>query len=83
MLLPFMKIPHLTYLAHVTNPFLIALKCILSKEIEDIIKSLKTKASYGYDEISTRILEVSSLYISSPFNILVQSNAGNLYFHKD
>jgi hypothetical protein len=35
----------------------IALKCISSKEIEDIIKSLKTKNSYGYDGISTKILK--------------------------
>ena len=29
-------------------------KCTTTKEIERIIKSLKAKNSYGYDEISTK-----------------------------
>jgi len=37
-----------------------------SKEIEDITKSLKTKNSRGYDEISTKILKCGIYYISSP-----------------
>ena len=32
-------------------------KCTTTKEIEQIIKSLKTKNSCGYDEISTKILK--------------------------
>jgi hypothetical protein len=32
-------------------------------DIRKIIKSLKTKSSYGYDEISTKMLKVSMLYI--------------------
>jgi len=35
-------------------------------EIEKIIHSLKCKNSYGYDEISSRILEASTPYVSSP-----------------
>ena len=35
-------------------------------EIEKIINSLKCKNSYGYDEISTRLLKASTPYISSP-----------------
>jgi hypothetical protein len=35
-------------------------------ETEKIIKSLKSKNSYGYDEISTRILKVSAPYVLSP-----------------
>jgi hypothetical protein len=35
----------------------INLKCVSSKETEDITKSLKIKNSHGYDEISTRILK--------------------------
>jgi hypothetical protein len=38
----------------------INLKFLSSKEVENIIKSLKTKNSAGYDEISTRLLKISS-----------------------
>jgi len=34
-------------------------KCTSTKEIELIIKTLKTKNSYGYDKISTKILKLS------------------------
>jgi Notch-like protein len=40
-------------------------KYVSSKEIEDITKSLKTRNSHGYDEISTKILKLSICYISS------------------
>jgi hypothetical protein len=43
-------------------------KCTMTKEIEQIIKSLETKNPYGYDEIFTKILKISSLFISSPLN---------------
>jgi len=36
------------------------------KEIEKLIKSLKTTNAQGYDEISTKILKWSAPYISSP-----------------
>ena len=42
--------------------------CTTAKEIERIIQSLKTKTSYGYDEISTKILKISCPFISSPIN---------------
>jgi len=45
-------------------------KCSSTKEIERIIKSLKTKNSYGYDEISTKFLKLSSYFISSPINYI-------------
>ncbi|PNF19496.1 hypothetical protein B7P43_G02324, partial [Cryptotermes secundus] len=62
----------ISYLSRARNqPFPpITLNCVSSKEIEDIIKSLKTKNSYGYDGISTKILKVSSPYISSPLTYL-------------
>jgi len=44
-------------------------KCTTTEEIERIIKSLKTKNSYGY-EISTKILKVSCPFISSPINYI-------------
>ena len=43
-------------------------KCATTEEIEQIIKSLKMKNSYGYDEISTKILKISSPVISSHLN---------------
>jgi hypothetical protein len=45
-------------------------KCTTTKEIEQIIKSLKTKNSHGYDEIPTKILKISSRFISSPLNYI-------------
>jgi hypothetical protein len=39
---------------------LLVLKTFSTKEISCIIKSLKTKNTHGYDEISTRILKISS-----------------------
>jgi len=41
-------------------------KCTTTKEIGQTIKSLKTKNSYRYDEISTKILKISGPFISSP-----------------
>jgi hypothetical protein len=41
-------------------------KSFSTNEITTIIKSLKNKNSYGYDEISPRILKISANYISSP-----------------
>jgi hypothetical protein len=41
-------------------------KSTLAKEIETIIRSLKTKESHGYDEITTRIMKVSAPFISYP-----------------
>jgi len=46
------------------------IKCTLTKEIEQIIKSLKTKNSYGYDEIFRKILKLSGPFISSPINYI-------------
>jgi hypothetical protein len=38
--------------------------------MKKIIKSLKTKSSYGYDEISTNILIISIPYIISPLTYI-------------
>jgi hypothetical protein len=43
-------------------------KFTTTKETERITKSLKTKNSYGYDEISTKIPKISCPFISSPIN---------------
>jgi hypothetical protein len=44
------------------------IKCkpTLTKETENIIKSLKTKDSHGYVKISTKLLKISCPFISSP-----------------
>jgi hypothetical protein len=39
-------------------------------EIEKIINSLQCKNSYGYDEISSRILKVSSTHVLSPLTYI-------------
>jgi hypothetical protein len=41
-----------------------------TKENEQIIKSLKTKTSYGY-KISTKIIKLSGPFISSPINYIL------------
>ena len=41
-------------------------KCTTTKEIELIMKSLKTINPYGYDDISTKTQKIS--YISSSIN---------------
>jgi len=45
-------------------------KCTTTEEIERIIKSVKTKNSYGYNQISTKILKISGPFISSPINYI-------------
>jgi hypothetical protein len=37
-----------------------------NKESENTIKSLKPKTTYRYDEIPTNLLEIRSVYFSSP-----------------
>jgi hypothetical protein len=41
-----------------------------TKEIDEIIKSLKVKDSHRYDELSTKILKISSPFIISPLNYI-------------
>ena len=41
-----------------------------TSEVGKIIKSLKSKNSSGYDEISTRILKLSAPYIVSPLTYI-------------
>jgi hypothetical protein len=44
-------------------------KCTM-KETEPIIKSRKTKNSYGYNKISPKVLKISCPFISSPLNYI-------------
>jgi len=41
-----------------------------TKETESIIRSLKAKESYGYDEVTTKILKISAPFISSPLTYI-------------
>ena len=41
-------------------------KSFSTQEIISIIRSLKTKNSFGYDEISTKLLKISASYVCSP-----------------
>ena len=45
-------------------------KCTTTNEIGQIIKSLKTKNSYGYDKISTKIIKISYPFVNSPINYI-------------
>jgi hypothetical protein len=49
-------------------------------EIEEIIKSLKAKHSYGYDEIPATILKVSVPFISSPLTYTVNKSLSSGIF---
>ena len=62
----------LSYLTRTFNqPFpTIKLKCVSSKEIEDLTKLLKAKDCHGYDEILTKILKLSIYYISTPLTYM-------------
>jgi hypothetical protein len=48
----------------------IRLKNTTTHEVDKIIHSLKCKDSYGYDEVSTRILKNSAPYILSPLTFI-------------
>jgi hypothetical protein len=48
----------------------IRLKSTTTFEINEIINSLKLKDSHGYDEVSMRVLKISTPYIISPLNYI-------------
>jgi hypothetical protein len=48
----------------------ISLKNTTTFEISEIINSLKPKDSHGYDEVSTRVLKISTPYIISPLTYI-------------
>ena len=50
------------------TPFTI--KLFSTKEISSIIKSIKSKNTYGYDDISTKMLKISCNYIISPLTFI-------------
>ena len=54
-----------------------------TNEINKIIKSLRTKNSYGYDEIPINILKLSTPFIISPSPIFVTNPLPLGYSPKD
>ena len=46
------------------------LKFVSPKEIANVVRSLKTKESHGYDEIPTKVIKQSISYISSPLTYI-------------
>jgi hypothetical protein len=56
------------------------LKYTTTTEIEKIIKSLKSKNSYGYDGIPTKILKVSTSFIISPLTYICNKSLSSGIF---
>jgi len=73
----------LNYLYQVfTRPFPhIKLTPVSTKEISEIIKSLKWKNSHGYDEIPTKILKISLPFIISPLTYVCNKSSSTGTFH--
>jgi hypothetical protein len=46
------------------------IKPLSTKEVENIIKSLKLKNSFGHSGVSTKVLKLSSLFINSPLTYI-------------
>jgi len=66
------KINPLNYLCSAFKQYFtnITVKNTTMYEIEKIIKGLKSKKSCGYDELSARILKISSPFIVSPLTYI-------------
>lgn len=51
------------------------------KETDKIIKTLKSKYAYGYDDITTKLLKISSPFISWAFNYTCNKTLSTGIFH--
>jgi hypothetical protein len=63
------EVPNFEYYLKQTNvdsPPSLVIRTFSTKEITSIIKVLKTKNPYGFDEISNNLLKISAKYICSP-----------------
>jgi hypothetical protein len=67
-----LMITHTHYLCQsFSDPFPnMKIKPVSTKEVENMIKSLKLKNSFGYDGVSTNVLKLSSLFISFPLTYI-------------
>jgi len=54
-------------------------KYTTTEEIERTIKFFKTENSYGYDEISTKILKISCPFISFPITYVCNKMFGGVF----
>ena len=59
----------------------IKLTPVSTKEISEIIKSLKWKNSHGFDEITIKILKISLPFIVSPLTFLCNKSSSTGIFH--
>jgi len=57
----------------------IKLTPVTTKEISEIIKSLKWKNSHGYDEIPVRILNISLPFIISPLTYICNKSSTGIF----
>ena len=55
--------------------------CTTTNEIENMIRSLKSSNSSGYDEIPSRMLKLCSYFISSPLNYICNRTLLTGVFH--
>jgi hypothetical protein len=51
-------------------------------ELEKTIRSLKTKNSYGYEEISNKIIKLSAPFIISPLTYICNEILKQVYFQR-
>jgi len=58
----------------------IKIKYTTTKEIKEIIKSLKSKNSHGYDKIPMKILQVSTPCIISPLTYICNKSLSSGIF---
>ena len=56
------------------------LKYTTPKEIEKVVKSLKSKNSHGYDGIRMKILKVSTPFITSPLTYICNKSLVRYFF---
>jgi len=61
----------------------IKLTPVSTKEVSEIIKSLKWKNSHGYDEITIKILKISLPFIISPLMYICNRSFPQAYFLHD
>jgi hypothetical protein len=54
----------------------VVFKTFSSQEILSIIRSIQTKNSSGYDEISTKLFKISANYICSPLTYICNNLTG-------
>jgi hypothetical protein len=57
----------------------IRFRCTATKEIEKIIKPLRTTNAQGYDDISVKILRWSAPFISSPLTYICNKSLETLF----